>query len=106
MDRKKDMVIVSGFNVFPNEVEAVATACPGVLECACIGVPDEKTGEALRLYVVRAAGNAPSVDADHIAAHCRAALTPYKVPRQIVFVEALPKSSVGKILRRELRDMA
>ena len=106
VDRKKDMVIVSGFNVFPNEVEAVATACPGVLECACIGVPDEKTGEALRLYVVRAAGTAPPVDADHIAAHCRAALTAYKVPRQIVFVEALPKSSVGKILRRELRDMA
>ncbi|PUA98133.1 long-chain acyl-CoA synthetase [Acidovorax sp. 107] len=106
VDRKKDMVIVSGFNVFPNEVEAVATACLGVLECACIGVPDEKTGEALRLYVVRAAGTAPPVDADHIAAHCRAALTAYKVPRQIVFVEALPKSSVGKILRRELRDMA
>ena len=69
-------------------------------------MPDEKTGEALRLYVVRAAGKAPPVDADHIAAHCRAALTAYKVPRQIVFVEALPKSSVGKILRRELRDMA
>ena len=106
VDRKKDMVIVSGFNVFPNEVETVATACPGVLECACIGVPDEKTGEALRLFVVRAAGTAPPVDADQIAAHCRAAFTPYKVPRQIVFVEALPKSSVGKILRRELRDMA
>ena len=99
------MVILSGFNVFPNEVEAVATACPGVLECACIGVRDEKTGEALRLFVVRAAGTAPPVDADQIAAHCRAAFTPYKVPRQIVFVEALPKSSVGKILRRELRDM-
>lgn len=106
VDRKKDMVIVSGFNVFPNEIEAVATACPGVLECACIGVSDDKTGEALRLYVVRAAGTAPPVDADQIAAHCRAALTAYKVPRQIVFLEALPKSSVGKILRRELRDMA
>ena len=66
----------------------------------------EAPGEALRLYVVRAAGTAPPVDADQIAAHCRAALTAYKVPRQIVFVEALPKSSVGKILRRELRDMA
>eukprot|EP01041_Mallomonas_annulata_P024542 gene24543-biopygen17418 len=73
VDRKKDMVIVSGFNVFPNEIEAVATACPGVLECACIGVPDEKTGEALRLYVVRAAAT-PPVDADCIGAHCRAAL--------------------------------
>ncbi len=104
VDRKKDMVLVSGFNVFPNEIEAVATACPGVLECACIGVPDDKTGEAVRLYVVRI----PEVriSAQDIADHCRQELTPYKVPRQIIFVDALPKSSVGKILRRELRAMA
>ncbi len=102
VDRKKDMVLVSGFNVFPNEVEAVATACPGVLECACIGVPDDKTGEALRLYVVRIPE--VRVSTQDIADHCRKELTPYKVPRQIVFVDALPKSSVGKILRRELRD--
>ncbi len=102
VDRKKDMVIVSGFNVYPNEVEAVATAYPGVLECACIGVPDDKTGEALRLYVVRMAE--VRISAQDIADHCRRELTPYKVPRQIVFVDALPKSSVGKILRRELRD--
>ena len=103
VDRKKDMVLVSGFNVFPNEIEAVATACPGVLECACIGVPDDKTGEAVRLYVVRI----PEVriSAQDIADHCRQELTPYKVPRQIIFVDALPKSSVGKILRRELREL-
>ncbi|MFN9474756.1 AMP-binding enzyme, partial [Acidovorax sp.] len=104
VDRKKDMVLVSGFNVFPNEVEAVATACPGVLECACIGVPDDKTGEALRLYVVRMAE--VRVSANDIAEHCRRELTPYKVPRQIVLVDVLPKSSVGKILRRELRELA
>ena len=102
VDRKKDMVLVSGFNVFPNEVEAVATACPGVLECACIGVPDDKTGEALRLYVVRIPE--VRVSTHDIAEHCRQELTPYKVPRQIIFVDALPKSSVGKILRCELRD--
>jgi long-chain acyl-CoA synthetase len=102
VDRKKDMILVSGFNVFPNEIEAVATACPGVLECACVGVPDEKTGEAARLFVVRAAG--ASVTAEDVIAYCRTALTSYKVPKQVVFVEALPKSTVGKILRRELRD--
>ena len=101
VDRKKDMVIVSGFNVYPNEVEAAVTACPGVAECACIGVPDDKTGEAVRVFVVKAPGAEVS-DADVIA-HCRGQLAAYKVPRQIVFLEALPKSTVGKILRRELR---
>jgi long-chain acyl-CoA synthetase len=104
VDRKKDMVIVSGFNVFPNEIEAVATACDGVLECACIGVADERTGEALRLYVVRAP--ASQLDVATLEAHCRERLTAYKVPRQIVFVDSLPKSNVGKILRRELRTLA
>lgn len=102
VDRKKDMVIVSGFNVFPNEIEAVATACPGVAECACVGVPDEKTGEALKLFVVREPG--ASLTSDELVAHCRAGLTAYKVPKLVAFVDALPKSTVGKILRRELRD--
>jgi long-chain acyl-CoA synthetase len=103
VDRKKDMVIVSGFNVFPNEIEAVATACLGVAECACVGVPDEKTGEALKLFVVRAPG--ASLTSEALLAHCRAALTAYKVPKLVAFVDALPKSTVGKILRRELRDI-
>ena len=104
MDRKKDMVIVSGFNVFPNEVEAVASACPGVVECACVGVYDEKTSEALKLYVVKAADAA--LDADAVVAFCRRELTSYKVPKQIAFVDTLPKSAVGKILRRDLRQDA
>jgi long-chain acyl-CoA synthetase len=103
VDRKKDMVIVSGFNVFPNEIEAVATGCPGVAECACVGVPDEKTGEALKLFVVRAPG--ASLTSEALVAHCRAGLTAYKVPKLVAFVDALPKSTVGKILRRELRDI-
>ena len=101
VDRKKDMVLVSGFNVYPNEIEAVVTACPGVAEAACIGVPDDKTGEALRLFVVRVTGSSLSEDA--LIAHCRRELVAYKVPRQLRFVDALPKSSVGKILRRDLR---
>lgn len=102
VDRKKDMIIVSGFNVYPNEVEAVAAACAGVAECACIGVPDERTGEAVVLYAVRKPGAELSMQA--LQAHCRRELAAYKVPRQILFVELLPKSTVGKILRRELRQ--
>ena len=104
VDRKKDMVLVSGFNVYPNDVEAVATACPGVAECACVGIPDEKTGEAVKLFVVRMPG--ASVTEDEVIAHCRTGMTGYKVPRIVRFVDALPKSAVGKILRRELRDVA
>jgi long-chain acyl-CoA synthetase len=104
VDRKKDMIIVSGFNVFPNEIEAVVTACPGVAECACVGAPDDKTGEAVKLFVVRAPG-AALTEAD-VVAHCRKELTAYKVPRFVRFVDTLPKSTVGKILRRELRDLA
>lgn len=104
VDRKKDMVIVSGFNVYPNDVEAVASACPGVAECACVGVPDEKTGEAVKLFVVKMP-NATVTEADVIA-HCRKDMTAYKVPKIVRFVDALPKSTVGKILRRELRDVA
>ena len=103
VDRKKDMIIVSGFNVYPNEVEAVVTACRGVAECACVGVPDEKTGEAVKLFVVKAPG--VTLGDDEIVSHCRAALAAYKVPRSVVFVDALPKSTVGKILRRELRNL-
>jgi long-chain acyl-CoA synthetase len=101
VDRKKDMVIVSGFNVYPNEVEAVVTACHGIAECACIGVPDPKTGEAVRVYVVRAPF--AEVTSEEIIAHCRRELAAYKVPKQIHFVNTLPKSNVGKILRRDLR---
>jgi long-chain acyl-CoA synthetase len=104
VDRKKDMIIVSGFNVYPNEVEAVATACPGVAECACVGVPDEKTGEAVKLFIVKAPNAA--LTAEDVIAHCRKGLTGYKVPKTVRFLDALPKSTVGKILRRELRDAA
>ena len=103
VDRKKDMIIVSGFNVFPNEIEAVATGCPGVSECACVGVADEKSGEAVKLFVVKAPG-ASLVEAD-VVTFCRKELTGYKVPKIVRFVDALPKSTVGKILRRELRDV-
>ncbi len=102
VDRIKDMIIVSGFNVYPNEIEAVATGCPGVAECACIGVPDEKTGEAIQLYVVRNAAGA-ELTAQAVIDHCRGELTGYKIPRVVRFIDALPKSTVGKILRRELR---
>jgi long-chain acyl-CoA synthetase len=103
VDRKKDMIIVSGFNVFPNEVEAVAAACSGVVECACIGRPDEKTGEAVRLFVAKAPG-ASLTEADLIA-HCRRQLSAYKVPKEVRFLDALPKSNVGKILRKDLRGL-
>jgi len=104
VDRKKDMIIVSGFNVYPNEVEAVATACAGIAECACVGTPNEKTGEAVRLFVVKAPGATVS-EADVIA-HCQRELAAYKVPKQVRFLEALPKSAVGKILRKDLRALA
>jgi len=104
VDRKKDMVIVSGFNVFPNEVEAIVSACPGVAEAACVGVPDDKTGESVKLFVVKTPGATLS-EAD-LLAHCRKEMTAYKVPKIVRFVDALPKSTVGKILRRELRDVA
>ena len=101
VDRKKDMIIVSGFNVYPNEIEAVAAACEGVAECACVGRPDDKSGEAVRLFVAKA-GGATLTEADVIA-HCRAQLSAYKVPREVRFLPALPKSNVGKILRKDLR---
>jgi long-chain acyl-CoA synthetase len=103
IDRKKDMILVSGFNVYPNEVEEVASTCPGVLECAAIGVPDEKTGETVKLVVVK---KDPALTEAQIMAHCREHMTAYKQPRVIEFRTELPKTPVGKILRRELRSPA
>ena len=102
VDRKKDMILVSGFNVYPNEIEDVVASCGGVLECAVIGVPDEKSGEAVKLFVVK---KDPALTVEKVAAYCRQELTGYKNPRTIVFLDALPKSNVGKILRRELREL-
>ena len=103
VDRKKDMILVSGFNVYPNEIEAVVAMLPGVLECAAVGVPDRKSGEAVKVFIVRSDAK---VTAEDILAHCRKHLTGYKVPRDVEFRTQLPKSNVGKILRRELRDEA
>jgi long-chain acyl-CoA synthetase len=101
VDRKKDMVLVSGFNVYPNEVEAVISSHPGVLECAVIGVPDAKTSEAVKAFVVR---KDPTLTMDELREYCATQLTAYKVPKQIEFRDDLPKTNVGKILRRALRD--
>lgn len=101
VDRKKDMVLVSGFNVYPNEVEGVVAMHPGVLECAVVGVPDEATGEAVKLYVVR---RDPDLSTEQLMEYCHQQLTGYKRPKHIEFRNDLPKTNVGKILRRELRD--
>ena len=101
VDRKKDMVLVSGFNVYPNEVEEVVANCPGVLECAVVGVPDEKTGEAVKLVIVK---KDPALTEAQVKEFCRHELTGYKQPKVIEFRTELPKTPVGKILRRELRD--
>lgn len=101
VDRKKDMVLVSGFNVYPNEIEDVVAHCEGVLEVACIGVPDDKSGEAVKIFVVRKPG--ATLSEETVREHCKANLTGYKMPKYIEFREELPKSNVGKILRRELR---
>jgi acyl-CoA synthetase (AMP-forming)/AMP-acid ligase II len=103
IDRKKDMILVSGFNVFPNEIENVISLCPGVVECAAIGVPDEHSGEAVKVFVVR---NDPSLTEEAVIRHCHAHLTGYKCPRFVEFRDELPKTNVGKILRRELRSPA
>lgn len=101
VDRKKDMILVSGFNVYPNEIEAVVAAHPGVLECACIGVPDANCGEAVKLFVVR---KDATLTVEQLMGYCKEQLTGYKKPKYIEFRNELPKSNVGKILRRELRD--
>lgn len=102
VDRKKDMIVISGFNVYPNEIEDVVAMHPGVLEVACVGIASEKSGEAIRLFVVK---KDPNLTAEALIEHCRANLTGYKVPKDIVFKTELPKTNVGKILRRELKDL-
>ncbi|USD23641.1 AMP-binding protein [Microbulbifer variabilis] len=101
VDRKKDMIIVSGFNVYPNEIEDIVSAHPKVTEAAAIGIPDEKSGEQVKLFVIKAD---PSLTEKEVIAFCRENMTAYKVPRKVEFREDLPKTNVGKILRRELRD--
>ena len=100
VDRKKDMILVSGFNVFPSELENVISLCDGVLECAVIGIPDEKQGEAIKVFVVK---DSPHLSEDDVAKYCQYNLTGYKRPKYIEFRDELPKSNVGKVLRRELR---
>jgi long-chain acyl-CoA synthetase len=101
VDRKKDMIIVSGFNVFPNELENVISMCPGVVECAAVGVADAKQGEAIKVFVVK---NDSSLTEEQVLSYCRKELTGYKMPKYIEFRDDLPKTNVGKILRRELRS--
>lgn len=103
IDRKKDMIIVSGFNVFPNELENVVSMCPGVVECAAIGIADEKQGESIKIFVVR---NDATLREEDVSAYCKQHLTGYKRPKYIEFRDDLPKTNVGKILRRELRQAA
>ena len=100
-DRKKDMIIVSGFNVYPAEVEAVVSTHPGVLEAAAIGIGDARSGEAVKLFIVR---KDPNLTTEDLLAHCESNLTRYKIPKLIEFRDELPKTPVGKILRRALRE--
>ena len=102
VDRKKDMIVVSGFNVYPNELEDVMAAIPGVLQCAAIGVPSEKTGEAIKVFIVKESG--AQLTGEEVRNHMREKLTAYKVPKDVEFRDSLPTTNVGKILRRELRD--
>jgi long-chain acyl-CoA synthetase len=99
-DRKKEIILVSGFNVYPNEIEGVVATHPGVLECGVVGVPDAKTGEAVMVVIVR---KDPGLTRESVIEHCRTLLTGYKIPRHVEFRDALPKSPIGKVLRRELR---
>ena len=101
VDRKKDMIIVSGFNVFPSELENVISLCPGVIECAAVGIPDEMQGETIKVFVVRSDS---MLTEDAVTRYCHDNLTGYKRPKYIEFRDELPKSNVGKILRRELRS--
>ncbi|MEP7181853.1 MAG: AMP-binding protein [Betaproteobacteria bacterium] len=100
-DRKKDIILVSGFKVFPNEIESVVAMLPGVLECGAVGVPDERSGEAVKVVIVK---KDPDLGKEVVILHCRAQLTGYKVPRYVEFRDVLPKTPIGKVLRRELRD--
>ena len=99
-DRKKDMILVSGFNVYPNEIESVVATHPGVLECAVVGVPDERSGEAVKVVIVK---KDPGLSKESVIEHCKGELTGYKIPKYVEFRDSLPKTPIGKILRRELR---
>ncbi len=101
VDRIKDMINVSGFNVYPNEIDDVASQHEGILECAAVGIPNEVSGETVKLFVVKSDPNLTQAD---VLAHCRENLTAYKVPKEVEFRDELPKTNVGKILRRALRD--
>ena len=101
VDRKKDMILVSGFNVYPTELEDVVSQMPGVMECACVGVADAKSGEAVKLVIVK---KDPALTEAQVRAYCKEAMTGYKQPKVVEFRTELPKTPVGKILRRELRD--
>ena len=101
VDRKKDMILVSGFNVYPNEIEEVVVEHPKVLECAAIGIPDEKSGEVVKIFVVK---KDQSLTEKELLEHCRIGLTGYKMPKSVEFRKELPKTNVGKILRRKLRE--
>ncbi len=103
VDRKKDMILVSGFNVYPNEIEDVIATHPGVLEVAAVGVPNEHSGEVVKVFVVK---KDQSLTAEHIVEHAKKSLTSYKIPKHVEFRTELPKTNVGKILRRALRDAA
>jgi long-chain acyl-CoA synthetase len=103
VDRKKDMILVSGFNVYPNELEDVISLNKKVLECAAVGVPDEKAGEAIKVYIVK---KDETLTKEEVIAHCREQLTSYKVPKYVEFRSELPKTNVGKILRKDLRAEA
>jgi long-chain acyl-CoA synthetase len=100
-DRKKDMILVSGFNVYPNEIEGVLATHPGVLESAAVGIHDDKSGEAVKVVIVK---KDPNLTAEQVIAHCRQHLAPYKVPRAVEFRNELKKTPIGKVLRRELRE--
>ena len=101
-DRQKDMILVSGFNVYPNEIEGVLQSMPEILECGVVGVPSEKSGERVKAVIVK---KDPSLTVEQVKVYCRQNLTGYKMPKEIVFVDSIPKTPVGKILRRELKDI-
>jgi long-chain acyl-CoA synthetase len=103
VDRKKDMIVVSGFKVFPSEIESIVTGHPEIIEAACIGAPDEESGELVKLFVVVAKGSV--LTPKSVRDWCKEEMTPYKVPKLVEFMDELPKSNVGKVLRRELRDL-
>jgi long-chain acyl-CoA synthetase len=102
VDRKKDMILVSGFNVYPNEIEEVMSTMPGIVETAAVGVPDEHSGEVVKLFVVR---SDMSITQEQVQQFCKEQFTNYKRPKYVIFMTDLPKTNVGKILRRQLRDL-